>query len=176
MTPDSLFSSLRQDWRTPRWLFDALHAEFLFDLDAAASAGNALCKRYLTEADNALTVAWRPACAAWCNPPYTRRNGGLGAWLTKARAEAARGVTVVMLIPARVDASWWTRNVPHADEVRFIDGRLRFDDGTENAPFPSAIVIFRPPVTIPGPNGITYIHTPSSLPAYSYLMRQRGDS
>ena len=29
-----------------------------------------------------------------------------------------------------------------ADEIRFIKGRLKFDDQEDNAPFPSAIIIF----------------------------------
>jgi hypothetical protein len=32
--------SEKQDWRTPRSIFDPLHAEFNFTLDAAASADN----------------------------------------------------------------------------------------------------------------------------------------
>ena len=30
-----------------------------------------------------------------------------------------------------------------ADEIRFIKGRLKFDDQANPAPFPSAIVIFK---------------------------------
>jgi len=37
------YSSARQDWRTPRALFDVLDAEFRFTTDAAASGENALC-------------------------------------------------------------------------------------------------------------------------------------
>lgn len=173
MNNDALFSSARQDWATPRWLFDALDAEFGFDLDAAASDANALVGRYLTEADDALDSSWQPAKAAYCNPPYARSNGGLAAWLAKARSEAALGTTVVLLVPARVDAGWWTRHVLHADEVRFIDGRLRFEGATEPAPFPSAIVVYRPPVVVSGPPGATYVLSPTCRPTFSYLTRQR---
>lgn len=31
-----------QHWRTPRYLFEPLHAEFAFTLDGAADEGNAL--------------------------------------------------------------------------------------------------------------------------------------
>ena len=30
-------------------------------------------------------------------------------------------------------------------EVRFVKGRLKFGEGTNSAPFPSVVVIFRPP-------------------------------
>lgn len=164
--------SLRQTWETPRWLFDALDAEHHFDLDAAASPHNALCAKYLTVDDDALTVPWH-ATAAWVNPPYTRSNGGLGAWLAKARTEAERGATVVLLVPARTDAGWWVKHVLHADEVRFIAGRLRFGDATQPAPFPSAIVIYRSPMSYPGPNGTTYILRSLTRPVFSYLVREK---
>jgi len=162
--------SARQDWPTARWLFAGLDAEHRFDLDAAASPHNALCPRYLTEKDDALTVPW-DARAAFCNPPYTRTNGGLDAWLANARVEAARDVTVVLLVPARTDDGWWVRHVLHADEVRFISGRLRFGNATEPAPFPSAVIVFRPPTRYAGPKGTTYTLRSLTRPVFSYLER-----
>lgn len=77
------------------------------------------------------------------NPPY---GSGIGKWLEKAAVEARRsGATVVCLIPARTDTSWWHDYIaPYAWEIRFLRGRLRFSDHKWNAPFPSAIVVFRP--------------------------------
>jgi hypothetical protein len=53
---------------------------------------------------------------------------------------------VVCLIPARTDTAWW-HDYAAKGEVRFIRGRIKFVDQTGNgsnpAPFPSAIVIFR---------------------------------
>jgi phage N-6-adenine-methyltransferase len=175
MNHDALFSSTRQDWATPRWLFDGLDTEFGFDLDAAASPDNALCERYLTEADNALNSSWQPARAAWVNPPYTRANGGLNAWLATARTESALGTTVVMLVPARTDAGWWTRHALHANEIRFIAGRLRFEGATEPAPFPSAILVYRPMRSWAGPRGTTYTVRRLAQPVVSYIERTAID-
>jgi phage N-6-adenine-methyltransferase len=47
-------SSVRQDWETPHWLFDLVHAEFGFTLDVCASAANTKCSRYFSEADDGL--------------------------------------------------------------------------------------------------------------------------
>jgi len=67
-------------------------------------------------------------------------------WIHKGYETSKAGCTVVMLLPARTDTSWW-----HAlcmrGEIRFLRGRLNFNDRrdhTARAPFPSAIVIFRP--------------------------------
>jgi hypothetical protein len=38
-----MMSSNRDDWETPKWLFDRFAAIFNFQLDAAASAANTKC-------------------------------------------------------------------------------------------------------------------------------------
>ena len=82
---------------------------------------------------------------AYCNPPYGR---GIGAWVKKAydsvyEAELRTGgVLVVCLLPARTDTAWW-HDYCAKGEVRFIRGRLKFGDGKNSAPFPSAVVIFK---------------------------------
>lgn len=133
------FSSEKHDWTTPRDFFNKLDAEFNFSLDAAATNENALCSDYFTEEDDGLAQDWTGT--VWVNPPYGRQ---IGAWIRKAHAESLKGATVVMLIPARVDtAAWHDVIFPHA-EVRFVRGRLKFGAATESAPFPSAVVVFRP--------------------------------
>lgn len=48
-----------------------------------------------------------------------------------------------MLLPSRTDTSWWHDYCMKASEIRYIRGRLCFDDQKrKRAPFPSAIVIF----------------------------------
>lgn len=51
--------------------------------------------------------------------------------------------TVVMLIPARTDTSYFHDYIyKKAKEIRFIRGRLKFGDSKNAAPFPSMVVIF----------------------------------
>lgn len=47
-----------------------------------------------------------------------------------------------MLIPARTDTRWFHDYIYGKAEIRFIKGRLRFNDGKQGAPFPSMIVIY----------------------------------
>lgn len=141
MNPVTL-SSRRHDWETPRALFAALNAEFGFTLDAAASPDNHKCAAYITEEDDALQCRWVTTGAVWLNPPF---GPGIGKWVKKAYEESLyRWVTVVLLIPARTETSWWHSYVMEATEIRLIRGRLRFSGVTINAPFPSAVVVFRP--------------------------------
>ena len=52
----------------------------------------------------------------------------------------------MMLIPARTDTKAWHEYIFGQTnvEIRFIKGRLKFGDGKNSAPFPSAIIIFKP--------------------------------
>jgi len=64
-------------------------------------------------------------------------------WVKKCSEEAKLpGTRVVMLIPARTDTSYFHDYIYHKAELRFIRGRLHYNDGKTGAPFPSMIVIF----------------------------------
>lgn len=73
------------------------------------------------------------------NPPYGNE---ARKWIKKSWEESQKGRLVVMLIASWTDTKAWHEYVMRADDIRFIQGRLRFDDRGP-APFPSAIVIFR---------------------------------
>lgn len=134
-----LMSSLTPEWATPWPLFRSLEAEFgPFDLDVCATPDNAKVARFFTQADDGLKQKWEGRC--WMNPPYGRE---IGKWVAKARYEARHGATVVCLVPARTDTAWWHDNVPDAKVVRFLRGRVKFNDAGP-APFPSAVVVFGP--------------------------------
>ncbi len=141
MIQPALHSSKRMDWPTPWPLFRELDAEFHFEIDVCASASNSKCDRYFTIEDNALDRDWAPLIC-WMNPPYGR---AIGRWMEKALSESRNGATVVCLIPSRTDTRWW-HEYATAGEIRFIRGRIKFEGAEHVAPFPSAIVVFSPPV------------------------------
>lgn len=129
----------REDWETPAHIFDPLNEEFGFTLDAAASHHNAKVPTYFTKSDDGLHRPWLGV--VWCNPPYGRE---IPKWVSKGWEESRLGATVVMLVPARTDTRWWHEFVIPFAEVRFVRGRIKFVGARFNAPFPSAVVIFRP--------------------------------
>lgn len=134
------FSTTTDEWATPQWLFDALDAEFGFTLDPCATSQNAKCKKYYTRTEDGISQDWGDQ-VVFMNPPYGRT---IERWIRKAFESAHSGATVVCLLPARTDTHWWHRYVTRG-EIRFFSGRLRFGDSRNSAPFPSAVVIFRPP-------------------------------
>ena len=148
------FSSGKDDWGTPPEVFNPLHAEFGFDIDAAANESNTRMHDWFgpgSSVEDALAVEWAGYGASfWCNPPYSR---GLQAkFIAKAAEESLRGVQTVMLLPARTDtkvfhAHIWDRerHQPYDGiEVRFLKGRIKFKGAKHGAPFPSMVVVFRP--------------------------------
>ena len=76
----------------------------------------------------------------FCNPPYS----DIARWVEKAFRETRNDNTlVVMLIPSRTDTKYFHNFIYQRAEVRFVKGRLKFNDSKNSAPFPSMIVIFR---------------------------------
>lgn len=132
-------SSKRHNYGTPKDLFDELDAEFHFTVDACAEPKTAMCERYYTYHNNAFYQRFIDEIV-WMNPPYGLE---IGKWLALAYRESQKGSLWVCLIPSRTDTTWW-HEIVMKGEIRFIRGRLKFKGMKHNAPFPSAIVIFRP--------------------------------
>lgn len=139
MKNEVMFSSKSDEWETPQWLFDELDREFNFNLDPCATDENHMCPEYFTREQDGLEQNWGGR-TVWCNPPYSQ----IKQWVRKCYYEGHKPNTVVvLLVPSRTDTQWFQNYVLHRAELRFINGRLRFNGSNNNAPFPSALVIFR---------------------------------
>ena len=126
------------EWTTPRDVFDKLNKAYGFTLDPCCTKESALCEKFYTIVENGLVQDWSKD-VVFMNPPYGR---GINKWVEKAYRESEKGAVVVCLIPARTDTRyWWDFIFPHASDITFIKGRLKFGGGG-NAPFPSALVEF----------------------------------
>lgn len=139
----ALLSSKNMCWCTPQDFFDKLNAEFNFALDAAATDKTAKCPLYYTPETDGLSHSWQCLGAVFCNPPYGHE---IGKWVRKAYKESQSGQTIVLLLPARTDTSYFHDYIYGKAEIRFIRGRLRFvgPDGQAAypAPFPSMVVVY----------------------------------
>ena len=67
----------------------------------------------------------------FCNPPYGRE---IGKWVRKAYEEAQSGATIVLLIPARTDTSYFHDYILGHAEIRWVV--------YPPAPFPSMVVVY----------------------------------
>lgn len=139
MINGAMYSSNSEEWATPQALFDELNREFHFTLDPCATPQNAKCAHFYTRKENDLAQSWRGE-TVFCNPPYGR---GVNEWVKKAYDESLNGATVVLLIAARTDTAYFHDFIYRKHEIRFIRGRLHFNESKNAAPFPSMIVIMR---------------------------------
>jgi len=172
-TCELMFSSESDEHETPDWLFDSLNEEFGFTLDACATAANAKLPNYISPERDGLLQYWEKStfvnppyskaekpCKPNCKKKRCQKRGwhrkkrkpGCIDWVRKAYWEARAGMRVVMLLPARTDTKYFHRYIwdkkrcqPRPGvEVRFLEGRLKFKNCKDAAPFPSMIVIFNP--------------------------------
>lgn len=125
------FLSKSVDWRTPKKVYDKLNKEFNFNYDPCP---------YQSEDKTFLLKDWKER--VYCNPPYNN----IYEFVNKGLIELKRGNSQVLvyLLPVRTDTKWFHDLVlPNHKQIRFIRGRLRFNESNNNAPFPSMIVIFK---------------------------------
>ncbi|HZO87381.1 MAG TPA: DNA N-6-adenine-methyltransferase [Chthonomonadaceae bacterium] len=107
--------------------------------DLAAIPDNAKWDHFYTPGEDSLKQQWQGVY--WLNPPYGL---ALRQWVKKVQESAQAGAVIVCLLPARTDTLWWHDYVLPYAEVRYIRGRMKFNGVENSAPFPSAVVIFRP--------------------------------
>lgn len=133
---------------TPWELFDELHEEFDFTIDAAASATNTKMLRFFSEADDAFKQTYTDEII-WCNPPYNGA-GTVRKWVSFFHhivCEKREARLCAILVPTKTEQSWFHDlcwNNPNC-EVRFVRGRIQFIGGATTARDSHMILIFRRP-------------------------------
>ena len=127
MNKKLFFSSHNQNGRTPKDLYYNLDKEFNFDFDPCPKDPNF----------DGLNISWKKS--NFINAPYKTQK----LWIKKAYEESLKGKVCVMLLPARTDTRIFHEIIlPFSKEIRWIKGRLKFEQYNNSAPFPSMIVIF----------------------------------
>ena len=117
-------------WKTPKYVYDYLDREFLFDFDPCPSNPNF---------DGLKIKNW--ASMNFVNPPYGKE---IIKWIKKGIEEQKKKHYSVFLIPSRTDTKWFYEMFRNASEIRFIVSRIKFVGAKNSAPFPSMIVVFGP--------------------------------
>lgn len=137
-----LFSSNSVEWSTPQKLFDDLNSEFNFTLDLCASEFNHKLDRYYS-IDNSCFDHSLTGERIFCNPPYDRKFVPRVLSFVTSKIYMRDVSIAVFLLPARTDVKWFHDFIYNKCEIRFLKGRLRFNDSVNVAPFPSMLCIFR---------------------------------
>lgn len=117
------------DWRTPSDIFDPLESEFHFTLDAAATKESAKCAKYYTPETDGLSASWEGE-TVFCHPPATE----IADWVKKCAEEGVKPhTTVVLLAPAKTDATYFHDHIVGKCELRFLKGRIIMSDEYGNS-------------------------------------------
>ena len=106
----------KDDWATPKTLYDELNYEFNFDFDPCPYQHD------LSEWDG-LEIDWKQR--NFINPPYSRKLKEL--FILKAISESKKGKLCVMLLPVSTSTKIFHEHIlPNQKEIRFIKGRIKF--------------------------------------------------
>ena len=105
----------KDDWATPKGLYDKLNSEFHFDFDP--------CPYQHDMSWDWLEIErWQ---SNYINPPYSRQLKE--AFVKKAIEESKKWKTCVMLLPVSTSTVLFHDYIkPNAKEIRFLKGRVKF--------------------------------------------------
>lgn len=115
------------NYRTPNWFYNQLNEEFHFDFDPCPYN-----EEDITEDSDGLLMEW--GNCNFVNPPYSRKLKE--AFVHKALEEMKKGKTVVMLLPVSTSTKLFHDYIqPFAKEIRFVRGRIKFEQLNEEGKF-----------------------------------------
>ncbi|HPU86312.1 MAG TPA: DNA N-6-adenine-methyltransferase [Candidatus Latescibacteria bacterium] len=154
-------TDIRQEWRTPKNLWDLMDACYRFNFDLAANSGNALCEAWVGPDNKAewLRDIFSPLAGrvfageeprtirAYCNPGFS----GFAQWLPRCR-DLIRQFDAFdfIVVMALVDPStgWWAQWAMDADEIVFLRPRVQFvappGVRASSNTKPNCLLIYRP--------------------------------
>lgn len=125
----------KQNWTTPRAMFDQWHEEYGFTMDGASEPGNGLLLKASTiEAP----LPWDGE-RVFCNPPWSN--------IAPFVELAATADLAVLLVPARTNVKWFHRALELGAVARFFKGRPKFENGPtghkgHNSPVDCLLLVF----------------------------------
>jgi hypothetical protein len=125
----------RDDWRTPRWLWDRLNEQYNFTTDCAANETNHLTDHWFGEdgTEHGEVHILTPK-VAWCNPPFSNAKMLAEHWVRYIRRVG------IYRADNMETAVWQEIILPNVDWVFLPKGRINYagHEG-KGAMFPSCI-------------------------------------
>ena len=103
----------KDDWVTPKKLYDLLDKEFNFDFDPCPLNPNF----------DGLKIRWGER--NFVNPPYSRMLKE--SFIRKAFEQSQKGRLSVMLLPVSTSTKIFHEVIYHNAEIRFLKGRVKFE-------------------------------------------------
>jgi len=104
------------DFLTPPYIVESMG---VFDLDPCASHRQNLqlaLREYKLPEDNGLMLPW--SGAVFCNPPFSELQSWIDRFILHGNG--------VLLVPARVEVSWFWKLWHHSDAIFFTKGPVKY--------------------------------------------------
>ena len=143
MVSSVMFKSEKDTWETPENIcssIEKLYPDGYLDPAPPVEINEYMPLAYYESDIDYLGVGW---CArnVYMNPPYGRV---IGKWTTKFEQEFQDGnfENGIALVPGRLGAKWFQRFTRNSSCWCALDGRLKFVDAENSAPFPSVLVLY----------------------------------
>lgn len=108
----------KDDWITPKYVFDALGERFDLDVAAPKDGSHCPCGAWLSY--GGLEANWWGF--VWMNPPFGHQRQKRE-WLTKF-FKHGEGIA---LVPDRTSAPWWQEFAPKASAICFVSPKIKFE-------------------------------------------------
>ena len=112
--------TMKDDFRTPKYLFHYIDSRFSIEYDGACVEGiNNLAQPLRLEG------SWPIGSTVYSNPPYDADS--ITKWFEKGERHKAEGGVHIMLIPNKLSQVFMSEMLPKFDEIIFLGGRVNFD-------------------------------------------------
>lgn len=125
---------VRDEWQTPKWLFDKLTEQYHFHFDCCANANNKKCEYF---SDNFETEEYINL-TAWMNPPFSKAYK-MFEHFTKV---TQRGIAIYRC--DNLETAIWQRIIiPNSSWIFIPNKRINYEGSNgKGSRFPSALIGF----------------------------------
>jgi hypothetical protein len=122
----------RDNWETPKWLFDLLIDQYNFEFDCCAKKDNTKCYNYSSNFETIEPIE----IVAWMNPPFSKAYKMFEHFFKVV----SKGVSIYR--SDNLETSVWQKIIlPNASWIFFFDRRINYEGSVgKGARFPSALI------------------------------------
>jgi hypothetical protein len=139
---------LRDDWQTPKWLFDKLNKRYEFSFDCCATKENTKCEDFSSDFKEEYEYKHR----AWMNPPFSKAYEMFELFFKKVKS----GIAIYRC--DNLETKIWQDVIfKNASWIWIPRGRINYEGKTgKGSRFPSALIGFNiiPPSDLLSDEGV----------------------
>ena len=124
----------RDDWQTPKWLFDKLNLQYEFDFDCCATKENNKCNEFSNDFEFYWSI--RKDWICWMNPPFSKAEEMFKTFFDKV----TKGICIYRC--DNMETKLWQEVIlPNSDWIFIQKGRISYEGKVgKGSRFPSALI------------------------------------